>query len=49
MQKRASNPALDSKEAESVFREHINEVHKKAFSGFAEHMDVVSPAFVIQR
>ncbi len=43
MQGRASNKALLSREMESRFKDHINDLHKKAFSGFIDLMDEVYP------
>jgi hypothetical protein len=43
VQGRASNKALEPREVETRFKDHINELHKKAFSGFVDVMDEVTP------
>ena len=39
MQGRASNPALDDRECVALFREHVDEMHKRAVASFTDLLD----------
>lgn len=41
MQGRGTNPALDSAQPESLFRDHVNDLHKRACAGFVDLMDAM--------
>ena len=41
VQGRGTNPALETSQPESLFRDHVNEVHKRACAGFVDLMDAM--------
>ena len=41
VQGRATNPNLDAKEPEALFRDHVVELHKRACAGFVEMLGSV--------
>jgi hypothetical protein len=46
VQGRFSNPNLDPKVAESLFREHLVQLQKRAVDGFIELLEEVHRAFI---
>ena len=45
-QGRGTNPALESAQPESLFRDHVNDLHKRACAGFVDLMDATLKALL---